>query len=76
MRHLSERQVSCEMKVTPPLSHEIRYVFSVHGGILTAGVAILHGNVFLMAKLRLVSDRPRAYGSVGQSRPRFPAMVT
>ena len=64
------------MKVTPPLSHEIRYVFSVHGGIPTAGMAILHGNVFLMAKLRLVSDRPCAHGSVGISRDSFPAMVT
>jgi len=49
MRHLSERQVICEMKLAPPLSHEIRYAFSVHGGLLTAGVAILHRNVFLMA---------------------------
>jgi hypothetical protein len=39
-------------------------------------VAILHGNVFLMAKLRLGSDRPCAHGSVGISRHSFPAMVT
>ena len=76
MRHLSERQVICEMKVAPPLSHEIRYVFSVHGGILIAGVAILHRNVFLMAKLRLGSYRPCAHASVGTSRHSFPAMVT
>jgi len=29
------------MKFTPPFSHEIRYVFSVHGGILIPGVAML-----------------------------------
>jgi hypothetical protein len=29
------------MKFAPPLSHEIRYVFSVHGGILIPGVAML-----------------------------------
>ena len=75
MRHVSEQQLSCEMKVAPLLSHEIRYVSSVHGGILTSGVAILHGNVFLMATLRLGSDRPRAQRSVKQSRHNFPPMV-
>lgn len=76
MRHVSERQVIREMKVALPLSHEIRYVFSVHGGILIAGVAILHRNVFLMAKLRLGSYRLCAHASVGTSRHSFPAMVT
>jgi len=56
------------MKVAWPLSHEIRYVFSVHGGILITGVAILHRNVFLMAKLGLGRYRPCAHGSVGISR--------
>jgi hypothetical protein len=64
------------MKFDSPLSHEIRYAFSVHGGILTPGVAILHHNVFLMSKLRLGSDRPCAHGSVWISRHRLPAMVT
>jgi hypothetical protein len=64
------------MKVGPPLSHEIRYVFSVHGGILIAGVAILHRNVFLMAKLRLGSYRPCAHASVGTSRRSLPTTVT
>ena len=76
MRHLFERQVICEMKVGPPLSHEIRYVFSVHGGILIAGVAILRRNVLLMAKLGLGTYRPCAHCSVGTSPHSFPAMVT
>jgi hypothetical protein len=64
------------MKFDSPLSHEIRYAVSVHGGILTRGVAILHHNVFLMSKPRRGSDRPCAHGSVGISRHDLPAMVT
>lgn len=71
-----QRQVSFAMRSDPPLSHEIRYVFSVHGGILIAGVAMLLRNVSLMAKLRLGSDRPRDHGSFGISLRRFPAIVT
>jgi hypothetical protein len=64
------------MKPDPPLFHEIRYVFSVHGGLLIAGVAILLRNVSLIAKLTLASGRPCDHGSFGLSRRRFPAMVT
>src|SRR5215472_16286877 len=34
------------MKFDSPLSHEIRYAVSVHGGILTRGVAILPPQCF------------------------------
>src|SRR5882762_9148658 len=64
------------MRSDSPLSDEIRYVFSVHGGILMAGVAMLLRNVALMAKLSLGSDRPWDHGSAGMSRRRFPARVT
>ena len=64
------------MKFDSPLSHEIRYAVSVHGGILTRGVPILHPNVFLMSKPRLGSDRPCAHGSVEISRHGLPAMVS
>jgi hypothetical protein len=63
------------MTFTPPLSHEIRYVFSVHGGILIAGVAKLLRNAALMAKLRLGVDRRCDPGSAGVSDHRFSAMA-
>ena len=50
------------MKSAPLLSHEIRYVLSIHGGILTSRVAILPGDVVLIATLTLGSDRPGTHG--------------
>ena len=64
------------MKSAPLLSHEIRYVLSIHGGILTSRVAILPGDVVLIATLTLGSDRPGTHGPFWQFRSIFPAMVT
>jgi hypothetical protein len=44
--------VSCAMKFAPPLSHEIRYAFSVHGGILVPSVAMLLRDVSLMVQVQ------------------------
>jgi hypothetical protein len=40
------------LKFASPLSHEIRYVFSVHGGILIPDVAMLLRNVSLMVQVQ------------------------
>lgn len=40
------------MKFASPLSHEIRYVFSVHGGIPIPDVAMLLRNVSLMVQVQ------------------------
>ena len=44
--------VSCAMKFAPSLSHEIRYAFWVHGGILIPGVAMLLRDVSLMVQVQ------------------------
>jgi hypothetical protein len=77
-RHARSRPNAGEPAMTsePPLSHEIRYVLSVYGGILIARMAMLLRNVALMAKLRLVSARLCDRASAARSRRRFPAMVT
>src|SRR6266478_2035855 len=63
------------MKDAPPYSHEIRYVFSVHGGILIAGAAMLLRNVALMVKPRQGSDCRRHHGSAGVLRRCFSLLV-
>lgn len=73
---ISPKRREPAMTSEPPLSHEIRYVLSVYGGILIARMAMLLRNVALMAKLRLVSARLCDRASAARSRRRFPAMVT